>query len=98
MPCLLRPAQIVVGSSPELPSLLVDMSAGTWIKRLGCHTDLYTQLADAPSEVHLRITQERKHAKGSTLALKPRADVTRSSKQGHQWPHKKDLRPLKKKF
>ena len=34
-----------------------------------------------------------------TLALKPRTDVTRSPKQGHQWPHKKDLCPpkLKKK-
>ena len=26
-------------------------------------------------------------------ALKPRVDVTRSPKQGHQWPHKKDLCP-----
>ena len=24
-----------------------------------------------------------------TLALKPRADITRSPKQGYQWPHKK---------
>ena len=31
--------------------------------------------------------------RGSTLALKPSADVTRSSKQGYQWPHKKDLCP-----
>ena len=28
--------------------------------------------------------------KESTLALKPRADVTRSPKQGYQWPHEKD--------
>ena len=27
------------------------------------------------------------------LALKPRGDVTRSPKQGYQWPNKKDLRP-----
>ena len=27
----------------------------------------------------------------STLALKPRAEVTGSSKQGHQWPRKKGL-------
>ena len=33
--------------------------------------------------------------KGSTLALKPRADVTRSPKQGYQWPHEKDLCPPK---
>ena len=40
--------------------------------------------------------QVTKHAKeGSTLALKPRRDVTRSAKQGYQWPHKKDLRPPK---
>ena len=31
----------------------------------------------------------------STLALKPRADVTRSPKQGYQWPHKKDSCPTK---
>ena len=28
-----------------------------------------------------------------TMALKPRADGTRSPKQGHQWLHKKDLYP-----
>ena len=26
-----------------------------------------------------------------TLVLKPRGDVTRSPKQGYQWPHKKDM-------
>ena len=36
--------------------------------------------------------QARKLAsKGSTLVLKPRADVTRSPKQGCHEPHKKDL-------
>ena len=30
-----------------------------------------------------------------TLALKPRGDITRSPKQGNQWPHKKDLCPPK---
>ena len=30
-----------------------------------------------------------------TLALKPRGDVIRSPKQGHQWPHKKELCPPK---
>ena len=40
--------------------------------------------------------QARRHAKkGSSLALKPRADVTRSPKQGYQWPHKKELCPQK---
>ena len=33
--------------------------------------------------------------KGSTLALKPRADVIRSPKQGYQWLHEKDLCPPK---
>ena len=55
-----------------------------------------TQSAGVASEVNLRITEVRKHAKGSTLALKPRADVTRSPKQGYQWPHEKDLCPQKK--
>ena len=27
----------------------------------------------------------------STLALKPRVEITRSPKQGYQWSHKKDL-------
>ena len=30
-----------------------------------------------------------------TLALKPRGDITRSPKQGYQWPHKKDSCPPK---
>ena len=39
--------------------------------------------------------------KAAHSALKPRGDVTRSPKQGYQWPHKKDLRPpifFKKKW
>ena len=32
-----------------------------------------------------------------TLALKPKEDITRSPKQGYQWPHKKDLCPPKLK-
>ena len=48
--------------------------------------------------MNLRITQARKHAKKeSTLALKPRADITRSPKQGYQCPNEKDLRPRKLK-
>ena len=30
-----------------------------------------------------------------TLALKPRGDVTRSTKQGYQWPQKMDICPTK---
>ena len=38
--------------------------------------------------------QATKHtSKESTLALIPRADVIRSSKQGYQWPHKKNIFP-----
>ena len=29
------------------------------------------------------------------ITLKPREDVTRSPKQGYQWPHKEDLNPPK---
>ena len=53
------------------------------------------QLTGITLEVNLRITQVRKDTKGSTLALKPRADITRNPKQGYQWPHKKDLCPPK---
>ena len=47
--------------------------------------------------------QVTKHAsEGSILALKPRGDITRSPKQGYQWPYEKDLYPpkiyLKKKI
>ena len=43
----------------------------------------------------IHCAQARKHAsEGSTLALKPEADVARSPKQGYQ-PHKKDLCPPK---
>ena len=35
----------------------------------------------------------KKACKGIPLALKPRYDITRSPKQGYQWPQKKDLCP-----
>ena len=45
----------------------------------------------------IHCAQARTHAsEGSTLALKARADITRSPKQGYQWPHKKDMWPPKK--
>ena len=47
----------------------------------------------------IHCAQARKHAsKGSTLALKPRADITRNPKPGCQRPHKKDLCPPKNFF
>ena len=60
-------------------------------KWLSCHTAGKRSAGVAP-EVNLRNSaQARKHASESTLDLKPRADVTRSPKQGYQWPHKKDM-------
>ena len=59
-------------------------------KRLSCHADLYTVSrcrTRAESEDH---TSE-KACKGSTLALKSRADVTINPKQGYQWPDEKNL-------
>ena len=55
------------------------------------------QSAGVAPEVNLRTSgQARKRAsEKSTLTLKPRADVTRSPKQGYQWPHKKDSCPTK---
>ena len=52
------------------------------------------QSAGVIPEVNLRMTQARKHAKG-ILALKPGTDITRSPKQGYQWPHEKDWCPTK---
>ena len=60
------------------------------LKGLNCHANLYTVnrcCTRGKSEDH---TSE-KACKGSTLALKPRADITESPKQGYQWPHKRDL-------
>ena len=51
------------------------------IERLSCHTIL-TQALPMLAHVHEGIH-----------ILKPRATVTRSPKQGHQWPHKKDSWP-----
>ena len=65
------------------------------LKRLSCHADLYTVSRccnRGESEDH---TSEKACKKGSTLALKPRADVTRSPKQGYRWPHEKELGPPK---
>ena len=48
------------------------------------------------SRCHTRDESEKSVAckqtsEGSTLALKPRADVNRSPKEGYQWPHKNDF-------
>ena len=57
-------------------------------KRLSYHADLYTVSrcrTRGESEDHT----SKKARKGSTLALKLRVDITRSPKQGYQWPHQK---------
>ena len=57
------------------------------------------QSAGVAPEVNLRNSLhagDKAHKRGITLALKPRGDVTRSPKQGYQWPHEKDLCPPKK--
>ena len=85
VPCLLRVTWTVVSSSPEPPPMLTDTSTGMWIKkaRLPCWP-LYSQQVS-----HQRwiwgLHKWESMEKGSTLALKPRVDVTRSTKQGYQW-------------
>ena len=59
-------------------------------KKLDCQADLYTVSScctRGESEDH---TCKKAHKK----PMKFRADVTRRPKQGHQWPHKKDLMQL----
>ena len=75
----------VMGSNPDLWTHLQVRGS----KRLGCHADLCTV-----SRCHTRVESEglesEKTGTGSTLALKPRANIARSQKQ---WPHEKDLCP-----
>ena len=96
----LRVTKHDMGLSPKPPPMLTNTSADMWTKRLSCHADL--QSAGVTPEVNLRNrTQARKSAsENSTLALKPRADITRSPQQGYQWPQEKDLCPpkIKKKI
>ena len=73
------------------------MAASMWVKSGPAAMLAVKRLAGVAPEVNLRNSaQARKHASESTLALKPKADITRSPKQGYQWPHKKDMCPLKK--
>ena len=79
-------------SQPEPAPMLADMSVSTWIKK----ADLCTV-----SRCHTRGESEdhtsKKAFKGSTLAVKPGADITRTPKQGYKWPHEKELCPPKLK-
>ena len=66
--------------------------------RLGCHADIYTVSrcrSRGESEEYVVHRRGSMQARESTLALKPKADVTRSSKQRYQRPHEKDLCPPK---
>ena len=80
-------------SSSKIPK-----SASTWIEkaRLPCWLPRGQQVSHQRRIWGINCTEARKHeSKGSTLALKPRVDATRSPKQGYQWLHKKDLCPSK---
>ena len=72
-------------------------------KFLNFHAVFWQKLVESlvgtsPLRIWGESEQARKHAsEKSTLALKPRADVTRSPKQGYQWPDKKDSCPTKLK-
>ena len=98
VPYLLHAAQTVMGLSPKPPPILADISAGTWIEKaqLPCWP-LYSQQVSHQRWISgIYCKQATKHtSEESTLALKPRGDVTRSPKQGYQWPHKKESCPLK---
>ena len=64
----------------------------TWGKRLAAMLAIYTSRGVVP-EVNLRECISRMPLQSSnkaeaTLVLKPREDVTRSLKQGYQWPQK----------
>ena len=58
------------------------------------------QSAGVAPEVNLRnpLCAGDKACKRFTLALKPRGDITRSPKQGYQWPNKKEKIFIPKKL
>ena len=63
-----------------------------WGKRPAAMLDIYTGRDVAP-EVNLKESISRMPLQSSnkaepTLALKPRGDITRSPRQGYQWPQK----------
>ena len=63
-----------------------------WGRRLAAMLALYTGKGVVPEvnlrECILRTPLPSANKAEPTLALKPRGDVTRSPKQGYQWPHK----------
>ena len=59
------------------------------IRGLKATTLAAKRLGGVTSEVNLGNPLTKHASEGSTLALKPRADVTRCPKQEYQWPYKK---------
>ena len=56
------------------------------------------QSAGVAPEVNLRNSLhagDKARKRGIHLALRPRGDVSKTPKPRYQWPHKKDLCPLK---
>ena len=82
--------------------------AGMWKRQLSCHTGhqevsrCHTR-GESQGTCNITHTPPLSSNKAEpTLALKPRGEVTRSPKQGYQWPQEKDSCPpkinFKKKF
>ena len=72
-----------------------------WGRRLAAMLTVYTGVAPEVNlrERILRTPTPSANKEELTLALKPRGDITRSPKQGYQWPHKRTCvqQKLKKK-
>ena len=64
-------------------------------KRLSCYADLYTVSRCRSRGEFEDHTSDKAHKKGFIPALKTRAEVTRSPKEGYQQPHEKDSCPPK---
>ena len=56
---------------------------------------IYLCIYDHFVKLHVHVCSCKTRIKLPTLALKPTGDVTRSPKQGYQWPNKMDLCPPK---
>ena len=64
----------------------------TWVNKLACSAGCQEASMCYTRGESVDITGD-KVCEGSTIALKPSADVTRSHQQWYQWPHKMDLYP-----
>ena len=89
-------AQMVVGSSssPNLHQCLWTYLQVCGSKRLGCHASIYTVSRCCTRGESEDRTGKKTCKNGSTLALKPRTDVTRNPKQGYQWSHKHQVQSM----